>query len=115
MKDVKFVASDMDKTLLESNSKLPAGIDEIIDKLLDLNINFGIASGRPIYTLNDLFPKYKNDMTFICDNGGLVSYKGKVLFKSLIDDPQYQNIYQNSDLLLPYSIDRLARLIIKIE
>ncbi|APX72957.1 Cof-type HAD-IIB family hydrolase [Companilactobacillus allii] len=92
MKDVKFVASDMDKTLLESNSKLPAGIDDIINNLMKLDINFGIASGRPIYTLQDLFPELKNEMTFICDNGGLVSYKGKILFKSLIDVPDYQRM-----------------------
>ncbi|WP_223362613.1 HAD family hydrolase [Sporolactobacillus terrae] len=89
---MKLIATDMDSTLLTSTSELPPDFERYVLKLRELGVDFAIASGRPLYTLSDIFSNLKEDMVFICDNGGLVSYKGKILFNSLIDVSAYQKM-----------------------
>ncbi len=55
MKNVKLIASDMDHTLLMENGKLPDGFFDYIDRLDEKGIRFVVASGRPMYTLRDMF------------------------------------------------------------
>ena len=55
MKNVKLIASDMDHTLLMENGKLPDGFFDYIDRLDEKGIRFVVASGRPMYTLRNMF------------------------------------------------------------
>ena len=46
MTPIRLIAADMDGTLLDSRSRLPAGIFPMIRELTGQGIRFVIASGR---------------------------------------------------------------------
>ncbi|AUJ30875.1 hypothetical protein BSQ49_06135 [Liquorilactobacillus hordei] len=82
----------MDHTLLTEVGELPPQLNNYIYKLNKLNIDFAIASGRPLYTLTDIFSNLKNKMVFISDNGGVISYKGTIIAKSLLSTYDYHSM-----------------------
>jgi Cof subfamily protein (haloacid dehalogenase superfamily) len=90
MDSIKLIASDMDHTLLTENGELPPNLDNYILELEKLGIDFVIASGRPLFTLEEIFPKIKHKMSFICNNGALVYYNGEMIFKNLLKPAIYQ-------------------------
>lgn len=92
MKDVKLVASDMDHTLLTEKNELPPTLFADIAKLQSLGVEFAIASGRPVYTLADIFGDLKSQMTFVSDNGGVIVYHGQVIHSSLLPTAAYQEM-----------------------
>ncbi|HHT7538182.1 TPA: HAD family hydrolase [Raoultella planticola] len=94
LKDVKLIASDMDHTLLTEKGELPPNFDNYISQLNGLGIDFAIASGRPLYTLNEVFSKIRGKISFISDNGGVISHKGEIIFKSLLDPLAYHAMIQ---------------------
>ena len=77
-----MIASDMDATLLDEQSQLPADFEETIHALAELGIRFAPASGRPLYTLEAMFPTLQDELVFIGDNGGAIRWKGQNLFTS---------------------------------
>lgn len=83
--DIRLVASDMDFTLLADDKSMPEGMDERIAALEEAGVTFAAASGRPLYTLRDLFPVSHERMALVSDNGAAVVCRGEVVFKSLID------------------------------
>ncbi|MDR1031349.1 MAG: Cof-type HAD-IIB family hydrolase [Treponema sp.] len=89
MNTIKLIASDMDHTLLTEKGELPPNLDTYILQLDKIGIDFVIASGRPLYTLETIFSNVKHKMSFISDNGGVICYKGEVLFKSLLKPVDY--------------------------
>ncbi|WP_461223962.1 Cof-type HAD-IIB family hydrolase [Lacticaseibacillus suihuaensis] len=92
MKDIKFIATDMDHTLLTEAGTLPPHFGDYLDRLEALGIQFAIASGRPLYTLQNLFPDHKDRLTLICDNGAVVSHRGRILDKVLMPQAAYQDM-----------------------
>ena len=78
---IKWIISDMDGTLLVEPNKLPDDFDEIMDLLKQHNIMFSPASGRQYQALVSQFPKYKDDLLFISENG-TSSYLLITLFNS---------------------------------
>ncbi|MDR1363481.1 MAG: Cof-type HAD-IIB family hydrolase [Spirochaetaceae bacterium] len=92
MNDIKLIAADMDHTLLTEKGELPPNFDSYVLKLNEAGIDFVIASGRPLYTLETTFSKIKHKMCFICDNGGAICYKSDIIFKSLIKPDSYQSM-----------------------
>ena len=79
---IKIIFSDMDGTLLDENSQLPRGFDEMITKLKERGVIFAPASGRQYFSLLRTFDKYKDDFLFLAENGTLVMHKGKEIFSS---------------------------------
>ncbi|ALS02071.1 haloacid dehalogenase [Enterococcus silesiacus] len=92
MENIQLIASDMDHTLLTEKGELPPDFNSDILALEQLGVSFAIASGRPLYTLTNLFSELNEKMIFISDNGGLISYKGKIIFKSLISPVDYKTM-----------------------
>lgn len=84
MHNVKLLASDMDHTLLTEAGQLPPNFGHYLDALAEKHIKFVVASGRPLYTLQDIFPKHQNQMALICDNGAVIANKGQVIAKTLL-------------------------------
>lgn len=82
MDRIRLIASDMDATLLDEQSQLPADFEETIHALAALGIRFAPASGRPLYTLEAMFPTLQDELVFIGDNGGAIRWKGQNLFTS---------------------------------
>ena len=84
--NVRLVASDMDFTLLADDKSMPEGMPGRIRALEEADVVFSAASGRPLYTLQDMFPESRDRMAFITDNGAGVVCRGEVVFKDLLDE-----------------------------
>lgn len=83
--DVRLVASDMDFTLLADDGSMPEGMGARVEALAAAGVTFAAASGRPLYTLRDMFPDSHMRMGLISDNGAAVVCRGEVVFKSLVE------------------------------
>lgn len=94
--DIKFVAVDMDGTLLDENSQLNPEIFEIYPQLEEKGIVFAAASGRQYYSLIDTFAPISDRMMFIAENGTLVMHKGQELYSCELDKPSIKNIIEQA-------------------
>lgn len=80
---IKLIASDLDGTLLLNGAqKINESMFETIHKLLQRGILFSPASGRQYTSLKRLFGPVAEELVYICENGALVSYKGKTMAKT---------------------------------
>lgn len=83
---IKLIASDLDGTLLLGGTQtLPEGICERILKLKEKGILFVAASGRQYANLRRLFAPVQDEIAYICENGCMVFYKGKKIYKAHMD------------------------------
>ena len=82
MDHIRLIASDMDATLLDEHSQLPQDFAETVHALAAQGILFAAASGRPLYTLEAMFPDLLDEMVLIGDNGGAIRRRGENLFVS---------------------------------
>ena len=90
MDKIRLIASDMDATLLDERGCLPAGFEQTVHALAALGIRFAPASGRPLYTLEELFPTLRDELVFIGDNGGAIRWRGQDLFTSEMDPADWR-------------------------
>jgi Cof subfamily protein (haloacid dehalogenase superfamily) len=84
LQDVKLIATDMDHTLLTEAGELPPAFGATLDALAAQDIQFAIASGRPLYTLKALFPEHQDQLVLICDNGAVIADRGEIIAKHLL-------------------------------
>lgn len=80
---IRLIVSDLDGTLLLNGSQsLPKGICDQILELKKRGILFAAASGRQYANLRRLFAPVQDEIAYICENGCLVCYRGKTLYKA---------------------------------
>lgn len=79
MKDIRLVATDLDRTLVTSSGGLPPDLDSYISRLTDARIVFVPASGRPRATLRAMFPSANRSVGYISDNGAVVGLGNEIL------------------------------------
>lgn len=72
---IRLVASDMDATLLDEHSCLPQGFAGMVHALAQKDIRFAAASGRPLYTLEEMFAGLLDTVILIGDNGGAIRWQ----------------------------------------
>ena len=82
---LKLIASDLDGTLLQGTREISREAVAMIKKLSEMGILFAAASGRQSPNLRRLFEPVKDDIAYICENGALVVYQGRVLHKDVFD------------------------------
>lgn len=83
---IKLIASDMDGTLLaEGAPDINPEIFEIIRTLKKKGIVFVAASGRQYHSMEKVFEPVKNDIFFISNNGGYITYRGQEIERRSID------------------------------
>ena len=82
---IRLIASDLDATLLDDQSQLPPDFAETVRALAEQGIRFAAASGRPIYTLEEMFAPLQDDIILVGDNGGAICWKGESLYLSEMD------------------------------
>ena len=82
---IKFIATDMDGTLLNSNNEIHADFYPMFQSLKEKDIIFAAASGRQYYNLVDRFEDIKDNMMFIAENGTFVMHKGKEILLNSLD------------------------------
>ena len=74
---IKVIFSDMDGTLLDENSQLPAEFDEVMAELKKRGVIFAPTSGRQYFALLHQMGKYADDFLFLAENGAFSCYRGK--------------------------------------
>lgn len=89
---IKLIATDMDGTLLDGNGNLPKNFGSTLQKLKEKNIKFVVASGRPYYTLKNNFGNYKEDLSYICENGALVIDNNKTIYTNHLNPESVKEI-----------------------
>ena len=82
---VRLILTDMDGTLLDSQSRLPKGFDAMVATLKERGVMFGAASGRQYYSLIESFAAYKDEFLFVAENGTNVRYRGEQVFSCPMD------------------------------
>ena len=85
---IKFIATDLDGTLLDDERRLPDGIFELIEALWARGVLFAPASGRQYASLKRFFAPVLDKVVFVCENGALVKYRGKTLHLNPIPDQE---------------------------
>ena len=89
---IRLIASDLDATLLDGQSQLPPDFAETVRALVERGIRFAAASGRPIYTLEEMFAPLRDDIIFVGDNGGAICWKGENLYVSEMDAADWRTL-----------------------
>jgi len=80
---VKLVVTDMDGTLLNSQSKVSEQFLGYYNQLKKLNIQFIAASGRQYFSIVDRFDKsIQDDITIVAENGAFAMHGNQELFTS---------------------------------
>ncbi|MFD1393989.1 HAD-IIB family hydrolase [Lacticaseibacillus jixianensis] len=92
MKPIKLIATDLDRTLLLDDSTIPDGTFARIRALHEAGIEFVAASGRGVYTLEDLFAPVKDQMSFLAENGGVLKRAGQVVGATYLTPAQVADI-----------------------
>lgn len=79
---IKFVASDLDGTLLPPSKIIPVETFGLIEKLYDRGIIFAPASGRQLPNLKKLFAPVLDKIAIIAENGGLGWFRGEIIYSN---------------------------------
>lgn len=85
---VRFIACDLDGTLLLPGGKMPQETFAIIDRLYERGIIFAPASGRQLPNLKKLFAPVLGKIAIIAENGGLGWYGGEIVYSDPTPAPQ---------------------------
>ena len=83
---IRFIATDLDGTLLDNERRLPDEIFDVVTELDRYGVLFAPASGRQYANLVKLFAPVADKCMFLCENGALVKYKGQTLYLNPIPD-----------------------------
>ncbi len=103
---IKFIATDMDGTLLRDDKTFNEEIFEVIEKLAHKGVFFAPASSRPHTSLETTFAPVKDKVIIIAQNGASVFYQGKRMIgekmeKTLVDKIiDVTSKFSNASLLL---------------
>lgn len=83
---IKFIASDLDGTLLKNGALYPSGEAlELIRALQEKGVLFAAASGRQCPNLRRLFWPVSQEMVLLGENGCLVTYRGRTISQTPLD------------------------------
>jgi len=96
MTDIQLIAIDMDYTLLNDQGKAPEVFEDQVRALQSEGVKVALASGRPLYTLQEMFPDLIDDLVFVSDNGATITYQGDQLFNSIIPEDGYQQLMNDT-------------------
>lgn len=95
--NIKLVVSDMDGTLLDSNSELPPKFWDLLQQMEEEGIVFVPASGRQYASLARIFPT--EELGFIAENGNFVVYKDDEVFAAALDPEVVSEVLDVFDVL----------------
>ena len=80
---VRLIASDMDGTLLDGDSRVPQETYDLILELEARGIGFVAASGRRYDTLRSMFEPVADHMSFVASNGAQVIDRGGLIGREI--------------------------------
>lgn len=96
---IKLIATDMDGTLLNSNHEVSQHFLNLFKSLMQHDIIFVAASGRPHYSIVEKLNHIKNDITIVAENGGIVIKDETVLLSTPIKKDKLSLIVSKFDEL----------------
>ncbi|MBQ6395293.1 MAG: HAD family phosphatase [Atopobiaceae bacterium] len=76
---IKLIATDLDKTFFDSDSRPPEGSFELIRELMDEGIRFCVSTGRWPDFAKERFAPVADEIDMICANGGVVYAAGECI------------------------------------
>jgi len=79
---IRYIAADMDGTLLDSQKRLPGEFTSVVRALKERGVRFIIASGRQAATLRRDLGELAEEMILFAENGTVVMEEGRRLFVS---------------------------------
>ncbi|MBR2190353.1 MAG: HAD hydrolase family protein, partial [Eubacterium sp.] len=83
---IRLVVSSLENIIeLNDNREVGEDILDLIVRLKEKDIKFAIATSQNYDSVKDIFGRLKNDIIYICNDGGVVVYQGKVISKTPID------------------------------
>lgn len=83
---IRLVVCDLETTLLTDDCNIVSeDMLHLISELKNQDILFAVVSGYHYNSIYPLFGNLKNDIIFICNDGGTIIYQDKVISKNAID------------------------------
>ena len=90
--NIKFIATDMDGTLLDQDGRLDPEFFDLFLQLEEKGILFSAASGRQYYSLRETFAPIQDRMIYVAENGTLVMHQDKELYSRTIAKSEIDEI-----------------------
>lgn len=93
-KELKLFATDMDGTFLRSDRTFNhEKLKTILDAFDQQGLVFCASSGRQLLALEEMiFHDFRDQIAFVAENGGVVSYKGETIFAQTLSTEQIKAI-----------------------
>lgn len=92
---IKLITCDIDGTLLKNYSDpIDPELFYIIEKFYKKGVLFFATSGRQLYNLQKIFEPVKDKIGYIAENGAIILYNNKIIYKSAIDYKLALNLSQ---------------------
>lgn len=83
---INFIVCGLENTLLRDDRlEVDEETIELISELSRNGIKFAVATGRNYDAVKPLFGKVKNDIVYICNDGGVIIYQDRVISKTPVD------------------------------
>lgn len=92
---IKLITCDIDGTLIKDYSnKLNPSLFDLIRKFQEKGVLFVAASGRQLPNLKTIFAPIKDEISYIAENGALMSYNNEIIHKSVIETSLAKSLAQ---------------------
>ncbi|MBM6815633.1 HAD family phosphatase [Olsenella uli] len=95
---IKLIASDMDGTLLDDDSKVPEETYELVSALADKGVRFVASSGRRYDTLRWLFEPVADRMDYVASLGTQVYADGRLLDREVFSTLSVMRLFETTQL-----------------
>ena len=83
---INFVVSSLEDVLItENHREISEETINLISELKERDVKFAVATALNYDAVKDLFGKVKNDIIYICNDGGAIVYQDQVIYKNPID------------------------------
>ena len=95
---IKLIASDMDGTLLDDESKVPEETYELIHALNEKGVRFVASSGRRYDTLRWYFEPVMDEMDYVASIGTQVYAEGRLLDREVFSTISVMKLFETTQL-----------------
>ena len=93
---IKLIAADMDGTLLDSQKRVPAELEQVVRALWAKGIRFVIASGRQAASLMRDMGNIADELTYIAENGAVIIDQGRQIYVDSMDMADVRRVLENT-------------------
>lgn len=95
---IKLIASDMDGTLLDDESKVPEETYDLIRALREKGVRFVASSGRRYDTLRWYFEPVMDEMDYVASLGTQVYADGRLLDREVFSALSVERLFETTQL-----------------